>query len=125
MPVDFLGVIGVKTSRSNAAMHIVGGSIDHDSPYQFSKAHEDSDFEGVLVGYISGAADRLHFAQDAARQSTPGSLTDRCSTPGSTDARELQPQPTKLDKTEKLPSQVPTKSMSHIRFADRRLQPFR
>ena len=33
MPVEFLGVIGVKTSRSNAAMHIVGASIDHDSLY--------------------------------------------------------------------------------------------
>ena len=30
MPVEFLGMIGVKPSESNAAMHIIGAGIDHD-----------------------------------------------------------------------------------------------
>ena len=66
MSVEFLGMIGVKPSESNAAMHIIGGGIDHDYLCRFTKAHEDSDFDGVLVGYTSGSADGLHVAQAAA-----------------------------------------------------------
>ena len=66
MPVEFLGMIGVKPSESNAAMHIIGGGVDLDYLCNFTKAHEDADFDGVLVGYTSGAADGLHVAQAAA-----------------------------------------------------------
>ena len=66
MPVEFLGMIGVKPSESNAAMHIIGGGIDHDYLCRFTRAHEDSDFDGVLVGYTSASADGLHVAQAAA-----------------------------------------------------------
>ncbi len=66
MPVEFLGMIGVKPSEASAAMHIIGGGIDRDYLCRFSQAHEDSDFDGVLVGYTSGSADGLHVAQAAA-----------------------------------------------------------
>ena len=66
MPVEFLGMIGVKPSESNAAMHIIGGGIDHDYLCNFTMAHENSDFDGVLVGYTSASADGLHVAQAAA-----------------------------------------------------------
>ena len=57
MPVEFLGMIGVKPSESNAAMHIIGGGIDHDYLCSFTMAHENSDFDGVLVGYTSASTD--------------------------------------------------------------------
>ncbi len=66
MPVEFLGMIGVKPSEQNAAVHIIGGGIDHDYLCRFTQAHENSDFDGVLVGYTSGSADGLHVAQAAA-----------------------------------------------------------
>ena len=66
MPVEFLGMIGVKPSEDNAAVHIIGGGISREYLCEFTRAHEDSDFDGVLVGYTSGAADGLHVAQAAA-----------------------------------------------------------
>ena len=77
MPVEFLGMIGVKPSESNAAMHIIGGGIDLDYLCQFTKAHEDAGFDGVLVGYTSAAADGLHVAQAAAACSRPHQVPHR------------------------------------------------
>ena len=65
-PVDFLGMFGVKPSESNAALHIIGGGIDRDYLCDFAMAHENSDFDGVLVGYTSASADGLHVGQAAA-----------------------------------------------------------
>ena len=64
MPVEFLGTIGVKPSGSNTAIHIIGGGIDPDYFCRFTKAHEDSDFDGVLVDHTS-ATDGIHIAEAA------------------------------------------------------------
>ena len=66
MPVEFIGMIGVKPSEDNAAVHIIGGGISTDYLCDFTRAHEDAGFDQVLVGYTSAAADGLHVAQAAA-----------------------------------------------------------
>ena len=66
MPVEFIGMIGVKPSERDAATSIIGGGVDRDYLCEFTRAHEESDFDQVLVGYTSAAADGLHVAQAAA-----------------------------------------------------------
>lgn len=66
MAVEFIGMIGVKPSEDNAAVHIIGGGISTDYLCDFTRAHEEAGFDQVLVGYTSAAADGLHVAQAAA-----------------------------------------------------------
>ena len=66
MPVEFIGMIGVKPSERDAATSIIGGGVDRDYLCEFTRAHEEADFDQVLVGYTSAAADGLHVAQAAA-----------------------------------------------------------
>ena len=66
MPVEFIGMIGVKPSEQDAATSIIGGGVDRDYLCEFTRAHEEADFDQVLVGYTSAAADGLHVAQAAA-----------------------------------------------------------
>lgn len=66
MPVEFIGMIGVKPSEENAAVHIIGGGISREYLCDFTRAHEAAGFDQVLVGYTSAAADGLHVAQAAA-----------------------------------------------------------
>lgn len=66
MPVEFIGMIGVKPSEENAAVHIIGGGISREYLCDFTRAHEEAGFDQVLVGYTSAAADGLHVAQAAA-----------------------------------------------------------
>ena len=66
MPIEFLGMIGVKPSEDNAAVHIIGGGISREYLCEFTRAHEEAGFDQVLVGYTSSAADGLHVAQAAA-----------------------------------------------------------
>ena len=66
MSVEFIGMIGVKPSEKDAAVSIIGGGVDRDYLCEFTRAHEDSGFDQVLVGYTSAAADGLHVAQAAA-----------------------------------------------------------
>ena len=66
MPIEFIGMIGVKPSEENAAVHIIGGGISHEYLCDFTRAHEEAGFDQVLVGYTSAAADGLHVAQAAA-----------------------------------------------------------
>jgi alkanesulfonate monooxygenase len=58
MPVELIGMIGVRPEGADgAAVHVIGGAIDRDWLRDFSQAHERADFDKVLVGYTTAAAD--------------------------------------------------------------------
>src|SRR5262245_64983491 len=54
MPIEFIGMIGVKPEGADgAAVHVIGGEIDLGWVRDFSQAHEHAGFDKVLVGYTS------------------------------------------------------------------------
>ena len=53
MPMNVLGMIGVERPRSDSTVHIIGGGVDSEYVVEFTKAHEDADFDAVLVGHTS------------------------------------------------------------------------
>jgi alkanesulfonate monooxygenase len=58
MPVEFIGMIGVRPEGADgAAVHVIGGAIDRDWVRDFARAHERAGFDRVLVGYTSTSAD--------------------------------------------------------------------
>ena len=64
MPVEFIGLIS-----TNHASEIHGGDgplIDRAYVRKFARAHEESDFDRVLVGYSSSSPDGLQVAAYAA-----------------------------------------------------------
>ena len=67
MPVELIGMIGVKPEGGDgAAVHVIGGEIDLAWLRAFSQAHEKADFDRVLVGYTSTSADGFIVASHAA-----------------------------------------------------------
>jgi alkanesulfonate monooxygenase len=67
MPIEFIGMIGVKPEGADgAAVHVIGGEIDLAWLRDFSRAHEAADFDKVLVGYTSTAAEGFVVAGYAA-----------------------------------------------------------
>ncbi len=67
MPIEFIGMIGVKPEGADgAAVHVIGGEIDLAWIRQFSQAHEAADFDKVLVGYTSTSAEGFVVAGYAA-----------------------------------------------------------
>jgi alkanesulfonate monooxygenase len=69
MPVEFIGMIGVKPEGGDgAAVHVIGGDIDRAWLRDFARAHENADFDRVLVGYTSTSADGFLVASYAATQ---------------------------------------------------------
>ena len=66
MPINVLGMIGVSAPPDDATVHIVGGGIDAQYITDFSKAHEASDFDAVLIGHSSSSADGFAIAQHVA-----------------------------------------------------------
>jgi alkanesulfonate monooxygenase len=67
VPVEFIGMIGVKPEGADgAAVHVIGGAIDGAWVGEFARAHEDAGFDRVLVGYTSTAADGFLVASHAA-----------------------------------------------------------
>ena len=66
MPINVLGMIGVSAPLDDATVHIVGGGIDAQYITDFSKAHEASDFDAVLIGHSSSSADGFAIAQHVA-----------------------------------------------------------
>ncbi len=67
MPVEFIGMIGVRPEGADgASVHVIGGDIDLGWLRDFSHAHEDSGFDRVLVGYTSSSADGFLVAGHAA-----------------------------------------------------------
>src|SRR4029078_12773350 len=58
MPIEFIGMIGVKPEGADgAAVHVIGGEIDLAWIRDFSRAHEQAGFEKVLCGYPAPPAD--------------------------------------------------------------------
>jgi len=67
VPVEFIGMIGVKPEGADgAAVHVIGGGIDSAWLCGFARAHEDAGFDKVLVGYTSTSADGFIVASYAA-----------------------------------------------------------
>ena len=67
MPIEFIGMIGVRPEGADgAAVHVIGGAIPPTWVRDFSRAHEAADFDKVLVGYTSTAADGFVVASYAA-----------------------------------------------------------
>src|SRR5262245_16541843 len=66
MPVEFIGMIGVKPEGADgAAVHVIGGAIDPAWVRDFSRAHEQADFDKVLVGYTATSAEGFLVASHA------------------------------------------------------------
>ena len=58
MPIEFIGMIGVRPEGADgAAVHVIGGEIDRGWVRDFSRVHEEAGFDKVLVGYTSTAAE--------------------------------------------------------------------
>src|SRR5712691_629700 len=58
MPIEFIGMIGVRPEGADgAAVHVIGGEIDLAWVRDFSRTHERAGFDKVLVGYTSTAVD--------------------------------------------------------------------
>ena len=54
MPIEFIGMIGVRPEGADgAAVHVIGGEIDPAWVRDFSRAHEQAGFDKVLVGYTA------------------------------------------------------------------------
>jgi alkanesulfonate monooxygenase len=67
MPIEFIGMIGVKPEGvDGAAVHVIGGEIDPAWVRDFSRAHEQADFDKVLVGYTATSAEGFLVASHAA-----------------------------------------------------------
>ncbi len=67
MPLELIGMIGVKPDGApGASVHVIGGGIAPDFLVDFARAHEESGFDQVLVGYSSTSADGFQVAQYAA-----------------------------------------------------------
>lgn len=68
MGIEFIGMIGVQPDGApGASVHVIGGGIDPAFLADFAKAHEEADFDQVLVGYSSISAEGFSVAQYAAQ----------------------------------------------------------
>lgn len=69
MTIEIIGMIGAKregTGAKGAAVQYIGGGIDPDYVVEFSRAHEESGFDRVLVGHTSTSPDSFAVAMHAA-----------------------------------------------------------
>ncbi|MGD0982154.1 MAG: alkanesulfonate monooxygenase, partial [Solirubrobacteraceae bacterium] len=60
MPVEFIGLISTRDASETRIRS--GAAVDRDYLRRFVRAHEDSDFDRVLIGYASGQPDGLQVA---------------------------------------------------------------
>src|SRR5262245_38924223 len=68
MPIEFIGMIGVRPEGADgAAVHVIGGEIDPGWVRDFSRAHEHAGFDKVLVGYTATSAEGFMVSSYAAR----------------------------------------------------------
>ena len=69
MPIEFIGMIGVRPEGADgAAVHVIGGEIEPPWVRDFSRAHERAGFDKVLVGYTATSAEGFVVASYAASQ---------------------------------------------------------
>src|SRR6202451_916719 len=66
MPVRIVGMIGVTPPSSDAALHVIEGSLCPSYLTQFARAHDDAGFDFALVGYTSSSAEGFLVALHAA-----------------------------------------------------------
>src|SRR5580692_6941537 len=66
MPIKIIGMIGVTPPRSDATLHVIEGGLSPDYVTQAARAHEESGFDLVLVGYSSSSAEGFLVALHAA-----------------------------------------------------------
>ena len=67
MSVEIIGMIGAeKGTSSKNQVSVIGSGVSRDHIVEFAKAHENSGFDKVLVGYRSSAADGFIVAMHAA-----------------------------------------------------------
>ncbi len=66
MPVNIIGMIGVTPPSSDATVHIITGGISTEYLKSFAQAHEQADYDLVLVGYTSQSAEGVAVAGYAA-----------------------------------------------------------
>lgn len=64
MPVKILGMIG--TQMEGVALHLIKGQISRDFVADFTRLHEQWDYDAVLVGYYASAAEGFGVAMYAA-----------------------------------------------------------
>jgi alkanesulfonate monooxygenase len=64
MPVKILGMIG--TQMEGVAVHLIKGQISRDWVIDFTRLHEQWDYDAVLVGYYASAAEGFGIALYAA-----------------------------------------------------------
>ncbi len=69
MPINIIGMIGVASPTSSSTLHVIGGGVDPDYIARFTRAHEASGFDAVLIGHRSTSADGFLIAQHAAYHS--------------------------------------------------------
>lgn len=69
MPINLLGMIGVAPPTSGSTLHVIGGGVDPDYIARFTRVHEASGFDAVLIGHRSTSADGFLIAQHAANSS--------------------------------------------------------
>lgn len=70
MPVRIIGMIGVTPPASTATVHVIEGGLSAAYLKDFCRAHEDADFDLVLVGYISSSAEGFGVATYASQHTT-------------------------------------------------------
>jgi alkanesulfonate monooxygenase len=64
MPVKIIGMIG--TRQEGVAVHLIKGEISRDWVIDFTRLHEQWDYDSVLVGYFAAAAEGFAVALYAA-----------------------------------------------------------
>ena len=64
MPAKILGMIG--TQMEGVAVHLIKGQISRDWVIDFTRLHEQWDYDAVLVGYYASAAEGFGIAMYAA-----------------------------------------------------------
>jgi alkanesulfonate monooxygenase len=70
MPVRIIGMIGVAPPASNVTVHVIEGGLSAAYLKDFCRAHEEADFDLVLVGYISSSAEGFGVATFASQHTT-------------------------------------------------------
>ena len=71
MSLEIIGMIGAapeKNVSSKSQVSVIGSGIDGDHVINFAKAHDDSGFDKVLVGYSSNSADGARLKPDRTKR---------------------------------------------------------
>ncbi len=81
MSLEIIGMIGAEKGNSRRnQVSVIGSGVNSKHIIHFAKAHENSGFDKVLVGYKSRAADGFIVAMHAATGGT-GNSTELVGTP--------------------------------------------